>query len=67
MQPIFKTEPMTRTHQETAHAVCLTITEINSKLDRLKTTAQKKAFITEVCEKNNINEKHIRTIGRYGK
>jgi hypothetical protein len=67
MQPIFKTEPMTRTHKETAHIVCLTISEINKKLDRLKTVAQKKAMITEVCEKNNINEIHVRTIGRYGK
>jgi hypothetical protein len=49
---------MTRTPKQTASAIEKSITEI---LGYKKKITDK--LITEICERNNINEHHIRIIG----
>jgi hypothetical protein len=53
------------TAKETAHIIHLAITEINQKLRRCKSEVGKNRIIREVCNRNDVNEKHIRKIGGY--
>jgi len=51
--------------KETAHIIHLTITEINKKLRRCKSEVGKNRIIREICNRNDVSEKHIRKIGGY--
>jgi hypothetical protein len=53
------------TAKEAVHKIFLTITEINKKLRRCKSKTGKNRTIKEVCNKNDVSEKHIRKIGGY--
>jgi|LGVC01.1.fsa_nt_gb hypothetical protein len=53
---------MTRTPKQTASAIEKSITEI---LGYKKKITDK--LITEICERNNINEHHIRVVGMLNK
>jgi anaerobic ribonucleoside-triphosphate reductase len=53
------------TAKEAVHIIFLTITEINKKLRRCKSKTGKNRTIKEVCNRNDVSEKHIRKIGGY--
>ncbi len=53
------------TAKETAHKIHMVVTEINAKLRHYKTETRKNRIIREICNKNDVNEAHIRKIGGY--
>jgi hypothetical protein len=53
------------TAKETTHKIHSVVTEISAKLRKCKTENAKNRIIREICNKNDVNEAHIRKIGGY--